>query len=227
MENHKQQEVKFDKDFFRRCCWLVVGLFVMAFGVALSIKAGIGTTPISSLPYVVSLFTPLSVGMITICMHVFFILLQILILRKDYKPFQLIQFPIAVIFGFLTDFALWVFSWVEPSNYIEQWIVCIIGIIVVGIGVTIEVKSNVTVLAGEGVSLAVCQKTKLKFSTMKIIFDVSLVVTACILSLIFLHGIQGVREGTVVAALCVGLVVKGVNKLLEKLAPSKTADAKI
>ena len=199
----------------------------MAFGVALSIKAGIGTTPISSLPYVVSLFTPLSVGMITICMHVFFILLQILILRKDYKPFQLIQFPIAVIFGFLMDFALWVFSWVEPSNYIEQWIVCIIGIIVVGIGVTIEVKSNVTVLAGEGVSLTVCQKTKLKFSTMKIIFDVSLVVTACILSLIFLHGIQGVREGTVVAALCVGLVVKGVNKLLEKLAPSKTADAKI
>lgn len=48
---------------------LVLGLIVMAFGVALSIRADLGTSPISSLPYVVSLFTPLTVGTATIAMH--------------------------------------------------------------------------------------------------------------------------------------------------------------
>ena len=60
----------------------IIGLLIMAFGVAFSIKANLGTSPISSVPYVVSLFTPLTVGTATIMMHIVFILLQILIYEK-------------------------------------------------------------------------------------------------------------------------------------------------
>ena len=91
----------------KRYLLLLVGLSIMAFGVAFSIKASLGTSPISSVPYVVSLFTPLTVGTATITMHCVFILLQILILRKNYHPIQLMQLPVAFFFGYLTDFGVW------------------------------------------------------------------------------------------------------------------------
>ena len=91
----------------KRYIFLCIGLCIMAFGVAFSIEANLGTSPISSLPYVSSLLTPLSVGNTTILMHCVFILIQILILRKRYELIQLIQLPVAFIFGYLTDFAVW------------------------------------------------------------------------------------------------------------------------
>ena len=92
---------------FKRYLLLCAGLAIMAFGVAFSIKASLGTSPISSVPYVVSLFAPLTVGTATIVMHCVFILLQILILRRQYHPIQLMQLPVAVLFGYLTDFGVW------------------------------------------------------------------------------------------------------------------------
>ena len=201
----------------KRYVLLLVGLSVMAFGVAFSIKASLGTSPISSVPYVVSLFAPLTVGTATIVMHCVFILLQILILRKNYHPIQLMQLPVAFFFGYLTDFGVWAVRGVTCDTYWQQWIVCLIGILLVAVGVSLEVKAGVVVLAGEGVVLAICKVLpKIKFGYMKVGFDVTLVVTACILSLVFTGRIQGVREGTVAAALLVGLIAKQLGKLLAK-----------
>lgn len=187
----------------------------MAFGVAFSIKASLGTSPISSVPYVVSLFAPLTVGTATIVMHCVFILLQILILRRNYHPIQLMQLPVAVFFGYLTDFGVWAVRGIHCSTYWQQWIVCLIGILLVAAGVSLEVKAGVVVLAGEGVVLAICKVLpKIKFGYMKVGFDVTLVVIACILSFTFTGHLQGVREGTVAAALLVGLIAKQIGKLL-------------
>lgn len=199
----------------KRYLLLLIGLAIMAFGVAFSIKASLGTSPISSVPYVVSLFTPLTVGTATITMHCVFILLQILILRKDYHPIQLMQLPVAFFFGYLTDFGVWAVQGITCNTYWQQWIVCIIGILLVAVGVSFEVKAGVVVLAGEGVVLAICRVLpKVKFGYMKVGFDVTLVVIACILSIVFTGRLQGVREGTVAAALLVGLIAKQLGKLL-------------
>lgn len=201
----------------KRYLLLLVGLAIMAFGVAFSIKASLGTSPISSVPYVVSLFTPLTVGTATITMHCVFILLQILILRKDYHPIQLMQLPVAFFFGYLTDFGVWAVQGITCNTYWQQWIVCIIGILLVAVGVSFEVKAGVVVLAGEGVVLAICRVLpKVKFGYMKVGFDVTLVVIACILSIVFTGRLQGVREGTVAAALLVGLIAKQLGKLLAR-----------
>ena len=93
-------------NIFKRYLLFLTGLAIMAFGVAFSIKADLGTSPISSVPYVVSLFTPFTVGTATIVMHCVFIFLQILILRKKYHPIQLMQLPVAFFFGYLTDFGV-------------------------------------------------------------------------------------------------------------------------
>ena len=199
----------------KRYLLLLAGLSIMAFGVAFSIKASLGTSPISSVPYVVSLFAPLTVGTATIVMHCVFILLQILILRRNYHPIQLMQLPVAVFFGYLTDFGVWAVRGIHCSTYWQQWIVCLIGILLVAAGVSLEVKAGVVVLAGEGVVLAICKVLpKIKFGYMKVGFDVTLVVIACILSFTFSGHLQGVREGTVAAALLVGLIAKQIGKLL-------------
>ena len=201
----------------KRYLLLLIGLSIMAFGVAFSIKASLGTSPISSVPYVVSLFTPLTVGTATITMHGVFILLQILILRKNYHPIQLMQLPVAFFFGYLTDFGVWAVQGITCNTYWQQWIVCLIGILLVAVGVSFEVKAGVVVLAGEGVVLAICKVLpKVKFGYMKVGFDVTLVVIACVLSIVFTGRLQGVREGTVAAALLVGLIAKQLGKLLAR-----------
>lgn len=207
------------KHILRRCLLLVVGLVIMAFGVAFSIKAGLGTSPISSLPYVLSLLPlHLTVGTATIAMHVTLILLQILLLRRRYDPFQLAQLPVALVFGSLTDFSVWALQGINVSAYPARWVLCIIGILLVGVGVSFEVTANVVTLAGEGMVLAVCKVFPVPFGNAKIGFDVTLVVIASVLSLLFLGGLYGVREGTVAAAFCVGLVARQVNRPMRRFA---------
>ena len=200
----------------RRYLLLLAGLAIMAFGVAFSIKASLGTSPISSVPYVVSLFAPLTVGTATIIMHCVFILLQILILRKKYHLIQLMQLPVAFFFGYLTDFGVWAVQGITCNHYLQQWLVCLIGIFLVAMGVSLEVKAGVVVLAGEGVVLAICKVLPVKFGYMKVGFDVTLVAIACVLSFVFTGRLQGVREGTVAAALLVGLIAKQLGKMLSK-----------
>lgn len=207
------------KHMLRRCLLLVVGLVIMAFGVAFSIKAGLGTSPISSLPYVLSLLPlHLTVGTATIAMHVTLIILQILLLRRRYDPFQLAQLPVALVFGSLTDFSVWALQGINVSAYPARWVLCIIGILLVGVGVSFEVTANVVTLAGEGMVLAVCKVFPVPFGNAKIGFDVTLVVIAIVLSLLFLGGLYGVREGTVAAAFCVGLVARQVNRPMRRFA---------
>lgn len=200
----------------RRYAVLGVGLLIMAFGIAFSIQGVLGTSPISSLPYVVSLLIPLTVGEATICLHVVLILLQILILRRNYDPIQLMQLPVAVVFGYLTDLGVWVVQGLPVSNYGVQWLYCLIGVVLVAVGVALEVIAGVVTLAGEGFILAVCQVTAIPFGNMKVGFDLTLVAISVVLSLGFLHGLYGVREGTVAAAVLVGLTAKKLQPLLQR-----------
>ena len=208
-------------NILKRYLLLLVGLSIMAFGVAFSIKASLGTSPISSVPYVVSLFTPFTVGTATIIMHCVFIFIQILILQKRYQLIQLMQLPVAFFFGYLTDFGVWAVQGISYEAYWQQWILCLIGILLVAIGVSLEVKANVVVLAGEGVVLAICQVIPIKFGYMKVGFDVTLVVIACVLSLVFTGHLYGVREGTIAAAIMVGLIAKQIGKIWEMSIPEK------
>lgn len=202
----------------KRYILLLAGLTIMAFGVAFSIKGNLGTSPISSVPYAVSQFTPLTVGTATIVMHCVFIVIQIAVLRKKYQLIQLMQLPVAFFFGYLTDFGVWAVQGLPCVNYMQQWLACLVGILLVAIGVSMEVKAGVVVLAGEGVVLALCQVIpKAKFGYMKEGFDVTLVAAACVLSLLFTGQVQGVREGTVAAAVFVGLLAKQLGKLSDKM----------
>ena len=180
----------------------------MGAGVALAIIGNLGITPVSSIPYVLSvLIGPLSVGTATICLHSVFIIVQILIMRKKYDIFHLIQFPIVIAFGYLTDFFNWLFGDVvgfAANTYWQQWIFLVVGVLLSSFGVALEVLSRVETMAAEGMSMAISTVTKFKFTSVKIFFDVLFVVIAAVIGLIATGGLVGVREGTIVAAVFTG-----------------------
>jgi uncharacterized membrane protein YczE len=162
----------------KRYLFFVLGLMVLAFGVALSVKANLGTSPISSLPYVLSLAFPLTIGQFTILMHIVFILLQIALLRKDFDWIQLMQLPAAILFGVFTDAAMRLLSWYAPSSYAEQWICVLLSCVIVAVGVSMEVIANVVMLAGEGYGQCDCSGQRKRIRKNQDCFDSSLVLIA-------------------------------------------------
>lgn len=212
--------MKRNNNYLIRYSIFIVGLFIMAFGVAFSTKAGLGTSPISCVPYILSLILPWTMGEITIAMHIVFILIQIAILRKDYDPIQLLQLPVAFLFGFFTDLTLAIVKGITISGYFMQWIFCVVSFFLVAFGVFCEVKADVVMLAGEGVVSAISKKYNFEFPKIKICFDSFLVLSGTTISLLSLHKLMGVREGTIAAAIMIGAIVKLYSKhirLLDKL----------
>jgi len=203
--------MKKDK-LLKRSIILVIGLFIMAIGVALSIKANLGTSPVSCVPYVYSLGFPMTVGLLSIIVNVLMILLQIVLLRKEYQLIQLVQLPVALIFGFFIDFAMFLLSGLQTSNYIYQWILCLLSCVIIAFGVFLEVKANVTYLAGEGLSIAISKAFNKEFGKAKVGVDASLVIIGVASSFILLHRLEGIREGTIAAALLVGTIARFYNK---------------
>ena len=88
-----------------------------------------------------------------------------------------------------------------------------------GFGVYLEVLADVAMLPGESFVRAVTATWNTDFGITKIIFDVSMTVIAAILSLCFVQRLDGVREGTVIAALLVGFIARLFGRLLS-FAPS-------
>lgn len=204
-------------EYVKRYLIFFTGLFIMSIGVAFSIKANLGTSPISSVPYVLSLIVPMTVGVLTIAMHCVFILLQVLLLRENYQLVQLLQLPVAVAFGMMIDFAVWLLGGATCSSYFMQWIFCVIGIVMVAVGVSIEVTANVVTLAGEGLVLAICKVAPVKFSRMKVCFDCVLVLIAALIGLFTKGALLEIREGTVAAAVFVGFLSKPICKPMMRL----------
>ena len=199
----------------KRYLLFLVGLFINALGVSLVTKASLGTSPISSIPYVLSLNFPLTLGNFTIIFSVFLILLQILILRKNFKIENILQIPVSIAFGYFIDLTMYMFFWVNPQNYAVKVIALLAGCIVLGFGVYMEVLADVVMLPGESFVRAIVQTWNTNFGTTKIIFDSSMTIVAAILAFIFFGKLNGVREGTIIAALLVGFIARLFGKYLE------------
>ena len=198
----------------KRYLIFLVGLFVNSLGVSLITKANLGTSPISSIPYVLSLNFPFILGNFTIFFSIFLIALQLIILRKNFKLEHILQIPVSIIFGYFIDLTMILFSWVNPEAYIMKIVYLLIGCLILGVGVYMEVLADVVMLPGESFVRAIVLTWKTNFGTTKICFDVSMSVIAAVLSFVFAGRLAGVREGTVIAALLVGFIARLIGKKL-------------
>ena len=147
----------------KRYLIFLVGLFVNSLGVSLITKANLGTSPISSIPYVLSLNFPFTLGNFTIFFSIFLIVLQLIILRKNFKLEHILQIPVSIIFGYFIDFAMILLSWVNPEEYLMKIVYLLIGCLILGVGVYMEVLADVVMLPGESFVRAIVLTWKTNF----------------------------------------------------------------
>lgn len=184
------------------------GLFFVALGISCIVKSMLGTAPISSTPYILSLRYPISLGGFTFIVNMLFLLIQILILRRQFQYIQLLQIPITGIFSCFIDLTMYLLSIVTPELYISKFITLLAGTVILALGVTLEIIGNVVTLPGEGIVNAIAIHWHLEFGNTKTCFDTSIVLIAGILSWIYFGEIHGIREGTVISAFITGSIVR-------------------
>lgn len=202
------------KTYLPRYLWFLTGVLINSFGVALITRAALGTSPISSLPYVLSFRFPVTLGQFTFAMNLFFILGQVLLLRRDFQPIQLLQVAVNAVFSAFIDVSMGLLSWLEISSLPMAVLVLVLGCAVLAFGISVEVAPRVLMVPGEGIVQAIAAVTGWRFGNVKVGFDAALVATALVLSLLFFHRLQGLGAGTILSALAVGRFVNLYNRRL-------------
>ena len=195
-----------------RIVLLLAGLFFLAFGIALSTKSGLGVSPSASLAYVLSLALPLSMGSFTTLLNLLYLLIQLLLLRRDFHPSRLLQLAVVFVFGYFTDFTLRLVAPIQLESYPARLLLGVLACAVMGFGVFLEVRANVIVMASEGALSVIAAKTKKDFGTIKILNDCALILITVAVSFLALGKLTGVREGTILAAVLVGLSTQFCNR---------------
>ena len=206
-------------DLIQRYALFLLGLFIASMGVAFSAKAGLGTSPVASVPYSVSLVSSLlSFGGWLNLLSVIQVIIQVIILKGKCNYIEIaIQTALAFAYGYLTDFSCWLIRNISVSGYPMQFVFMLLGCIILALGIWIQYKGGVAMLPGEAMNRAISKMTGRKYENVKIFFDLFYIAVAALICLVFLGELKGVREGSIIAALAVGSMIKLFNRCFDRL----------
>ena len=204
------------KELLKKYSVFILGLYFLAVGIVLIVRSALGTTPISSVNYVLSLNTPLSLGTWTFIVNVLLILGQFWLIRKDRSRQDtieiLLQIPFSCIFSAFIDFNMALTSNLHPSGYGMSMVLLLTGCLIQSIGVVLEIKPKVAMMSAEAFVKYASRHYNKEFGKFKVYFDVTLVTLAILISLMFTQGIEGIREGSLIAACITGYIVSFLNQ---------------
>lgn len=191
-----------------------IGLFIMTVGIAFSVRSDLGVSPVSSPPYTLTVVWNVEMGMATFLFHVALVLLQILLLRRKYKPKNLLQLAVGVVFGLFTTLCNSLVMMIPMPDILPFRIIMLaVSIMIVAFGIFLYVPADIMPLAGEGTMLAISQVTGFKFSNVKIGFDVTVSVISLVICLITVHSPGSVGIGTVVSAVLTGAALGVITRI--------------
>lgn len=209
----------------------LLGLLIIATGINISKMSGLGISPVSSIPRALEVALGFSLGTMVIVIYILLVLLQLVVLRKKFKLKNILGVPVAIVFGWMVDlvgidpnaFGHLLANFPRPVGYPMQFLYLIASIVIIGVGVTVYLRPNLVPMPAEGLAGAISEVRNKPFGDCKTLVDVGLIAIALIIQLIFLGGFASftgetvvVREGTIISAVCVGQVVKFLNRLLSK-----------
>ena len=195
-----------------------LGLFILALGVAFSINANLGISPVSSWPITVHMAFGIGAGFSKAMFFVLCVLVQIIILRKDFEWIELTQIIFSFLFGIFLDAAIWIVGDFALPTYVGQLVMLGISILLISTGLAVYLEAGLIALPAEGIVLAIMKKyPRLTFQRIKVVKDCILVLFAIATTLIFMGQIHGVREGTVITALLVGRLTPPIRKVVARL----------
>lgn len=193
-----------------------IGIFIMTLGVAFSVKSNLGVSPVTSVPYVMSRVFGLSLGLCTVLVYIFCMLLQAVILRREYRLINLFQIAASFMFGFFTDITIRLTSFLPVTdNYVFRTIYLLLGISCVALGILFYLTTNLIALPTDGTVQAIAYKGGFKLHKVKMAFDSTSTFIALVLSLTVLNSFQGLGVGTIVASLGVGKMLGIFTRLFK------------
>lgn len=202
----------------RLLCYFM-GLFMITVGTAISVKSDLGVAPVSAIPYAVTLCFKIEMGKATILFHCVLVFLQILILRKSFKPKSLLQIPVGIIFGYFTTLCNYLITFIPaPDNMAVRIVMILISTVFVATGIFFYLPANIMPLAGEGIMQAISETTKIDFPKVKVSSDITMVVISLVICLFVLHNPGSVGIGTAIAAVLCGTILDQITRLWAKLA---------
>lgn len=195
---------------------LVWGMLVATAGIVFITRAGLGTTPISTVPFTVGEITGLTFGEATFAVNILFVLVQWALLRSRFHYSSFLQIPIVSVFSWFIDLHMGWTAWIGDDPYVVRFLWGLLGNLFLAFGIYWQVASKTIVQPGEGMVLAFSVVLRKSFGTVKVWNDVTLVLLAVVLGFVCLGHVAGVREGTVVSAFLVGFLIKGIAALRTK-----------
>lgn len=201
-------------ELLKRYIFFFLGICLNAFGIALFTRSKLGTGPTSCIPYVVSLKSGLSFGTCTFIFNILLLLGQIILLRKNFPRYQLLQLPVTLLFSILIDGAMKFTTFVNTDIYWIALFYNILGCVFRAVGVSCQVVADVVMLSTEAFVKALSDVSKKEFSWIKLFFDVFMAAVAIALSFLLLGRLESVREGTLIIVLLVGPVSHYFTKRL-------------
>lgn len=199
-----------------RILMLLVGTAFASLGIALTTVSGLGTTPISSVPWTFTAISGLSFGTTTFLVNVFFFLIEVVLLRKSMPKWNILQLPAVFVFGAFIDASMYFLDGTAPRSWLLALAMSLAGNLSLAAGIFLQIRSKTLVQPGEGAVLAISVVLRRAFGSIKVLFDCTLVAAAALTGWFALGEIIGIREGTLVSAVLVGLLVKCISKLFSE-----------
>ena len=200
------------KSFFSRAVLYLFGLFLIACGAVFSIYSGLGTTPISALPYAISIATGIEFGTCTTALFTLYIFIQFALVRKGFNQIVILQLLCSIIFGILLSIIKDMIGPFYLQTYASRLVTLSASIIMTSFGLLLYLNARVVPLPPEGIVLAFAARLNLPFHNMKIVLDVSSVLLGCFITFAALGYIDGIREGTAIASIATGKLVAIISK---------------
>ena len=214
--------MKNNKIWVKKLIIFTVGMLTMAFGIALSIRAGLGVAPGGTISYAMFNLTPLSVGHSVAIFHIFCVLIQLALTRKMTVKLAL-QIPFAYVFGAILDlfYSLMIFS---LPNFVVQMLLLIVGLLIFSFGIRAIVGSNILLMPPDGLAIAIGKMFNWTVGKAKLIFDIVVTVVTMLLTFFIAeNAFLVVGVGTVICAIGTGPAIGFYVKMFPALDVDKVS----
>lgn len=195
----------------RRFLIYLVGMVVLAFGIVLCAQCNLGTTPISSIPYVMTRFTPLTFGALTSLHHFANIAVQYALDRKLWNPRVLLQLPECLLFGALVD-AVGTLVPYSPTAFPAMVALMVASIFLIAAGTVLMVSMNLIPNPPDGCVRLITEKVHGDMGVVKRFYDITMVAVAAVLDLVLFQDLYGLGIASLVSMFCVGKLISMLQK---------------
>lgn len=203
---------KFDGKLASRFGLYLLGMVLLALGLTLNTKTGLGASAIVSIPFTLSEGTGLDFGDLTLVEYCVLVAAQFVVKGKNRTWVDLLQLVVSLVF---TRF-LNIFKAAIPyeSGFLPADIaLLVVAIILTGVGAAMTVDMQLVPNPGDGIVHSLAQRFGKELGLCKNLFDVGCVATSLVLGLAFGDPLLGIGLGTILSMVGVGRSIAVFNGL--------------